>query len=226
MSPPGSWEWAVRCTKATGCGPFTPDAARLALIRFAAQPREAGEVYEWDTFRLRDLYRARLIACVSCAGKTASPSTPALPVFTDYILRTLIYLALRPDRLVVIAEIAEAYGISNNHLMKVVHRLALSGDVVTARDHRGGLRLARPANEIIIGTVACRCEADLDLVPCFGSLGDCAIKPACMLAGAVDEALRAFLAVLDSYTLADLVRPRMGLARLLRIDEPEEASSG
>jgi Rrf2 family transcriptional regulator, nitric oxide-sensitive transcriptional repressor len=148
-----------------------------------------------------------------------------LTVFTDYTLRTLIFLALRPDRLVVIADIAAAYGISNNHLMKVVHQLALSGDVVTVRGQRGGLRLARPANKINVGAVVRRTEADLDLVPCFGALGDCAIKPECVLASAVDEALRAFLAVLDTYTLADLVRPRMALARLLRIDEPEEASS-
>ncbi len=145
-----------------------------------------------------------------------------LTVFTDYTLRTLIYLALRPDRLVTIADIAEAYGISNNHLMKVVHQLALSGEVVTVRGQRGGLRLARPAEAINVGAVVRRSESDLEIMPCFGSQGDCIIKPECVLANAVDEALRAFLATLDSYTLADLVRPRMGLARLLRIEEPVE----
>jgi Rrf2 family nitric oxide-sensitive transcriptional repressor len=147
-----------------------------------------------------------------------------LTVFTDYTLRTLIYLALRPDRLVTIAEIAEAYQISNNHLMKVVHQLALSGEVVTVRGQRGGLRLARPAAEINVGIVVRRSEADLEMMPCFGSQGDCVIKPECVLATAVDEALRAFLAALDSYTLEDLARPRRGLARLLHMNEPEEAS--
>ncbi|HVC61045.1 MAG TPA: Rrf2 family transcriptional regulator [Acetobacteraceae bacterium] len=146
-----------------------------------------------------------------------------LTVFTDYTLRTLIYLALRPDTLVTIADIADAYGISNNHLMKVAHKLALSGDVATVRGQHGGLRLARPAAEINIGTVVRRAEADLELVPCFGSQSTCAIQPDCVLAGAVDEALRAFLAALDRYTLADLAGPRAALARLLRIDEPPRA---
>lgn len=147
-----------------------------------------------------------------------------LTVFTDYTLRTLMYLALRPDRLVTIADISDAYQISNNHLMKVVHQLALSGEVVTLRGQRGGLRLGRPAVEINIGSVVRRSEADLDIMPCFGSQGDCAIQPECVLATVVDEALRAFLGVLDGYTLADLVRPRMALARLLRIDQSVEPS--
>lgn len=145
-----------------------------------------------------------------------------LTVFTDYTLRVLIYLALRPDKLVTIADIAEAYRISNNHLMKVVHQLALSGEVVTVRGQRGGLRLARPAAQINVGAVVRRSEADLEIMPCFGSQGECTIKPDCVLANAVGEALRAFLAALDGYTLEDLVGPREALARLLRIDEPLE----
>ncbi|HTB45630.1 MAG TPA: Rrf2 family transcriptional regulator [Acetobacteraceae bacterium] len=146
-----------------------------------------------------------------------------LTVFTDYTLRTLIYLALRPDTLVTIADIAGAYKISNNHLMKVVHQLALSGDVVTVRGQRGGLRLARPAVEINVGAVVRRSEADLEMMPCFGTEGACVIKPECVLANAVEQALRAFLAALDGYTLADLVQPRLALARLLQIGEALES---
>jgi Rrf2 family nitric oxide-sensitive transcriptional repressor len=142
-----------------------------------------------------------------------------LTVFTDYTLRTLIYLALRPDTLVTIADIAKAYQISNNHLMKVVHQLALSGDVATVRGQRGGLRLGRPASEINVGAVVRRSETDLVMMPCSGLQGDCVIKPECVLANAVDEALQAFMATLDRYTLADLARPRMPLAALLRIQE-------
>jgi len=144
-----------------------------------------------------------------------------LTVFTDYTLRTLIYLALRPDTLVTISDVAAAYKISTNHLMKVVHQLALSGDVITVRGQRGGLRLARPASEINIGAVVRRAEPDLELMPCFGSKAICVIQPACAASSAIDEALRAFLGTLDRYTLADLVRPRAALTELLHISAPD-----
>lgn len=138
-----------------------------------------------------------------------------LTVFTDYTLRTLMYLALRPDTLATIADVAEAYHISNNHLMKVVHQLALSGDIATVRGQRGGMKLARPAEKINIGAVVRRTEADMHLVPCFAADTGCVISPACVLSKALNEAIRAFLAVLDNYTLADLVRPQDMLAPLL-----------
>lgn len=142
-----------------------------------------------------------------------------LTLFTDYTLRALIYLAVRPERLVTIGDIAGAYGISSNHLMKVVHQLATAGDVVTVRGQHGGLRLARPANEINLGAVVRRTEADFAVVPCLGCDADCTIKPDCVLAGVLDEALGAFLAVLDGRTLADLVAPRAALARLLHVEQ-------
>lgn len=141
-----------------------------------------------------------------------------LTVFTDYTLRTLIYLALRPDTLVTIADIAESYHISNNHLMKVVHQLALAGDVTTVRGQRGGLRLARAPEQINIGQVVRRSESDLDLVPCFGSQADCMIQPACVFASAIGEALGAFMTALERYTLADLVQPQAALSTLLQIE--------
>jgi Rrf2 family transcriptional regulator, nitric oxide-sensitive transcriptional repressor len=147
-----------------------------------------------------------------------------LTAYTDYTLRTLIYLALRPDRLATIAEIAAAYRISTNHLMKVVHQLALAGDVATLRGQHGGLRLARPAAVINIGAVVRRTEPDWELAACFGSGPGCVIAQHCVLAGALDEALAAFMAVLDRYTLADLVEPRDRLAGRLGLIEDGRAT--
>jgi Rrf2 family nitric oxide-sensitive transcriptional repressor len=143
-----------------------------------------------------------------------------LTTYTDYTLRTLIYLALHPDRMATIAMIADKYGISENHLMKVVHQLGLAGYIETVRGKNGGLRLAKPPEEINVGEVVRRMESDMELVPCFGASGTCTIQPSCVLKGAVAEALDAFTAVLDRYTLADLTAPRANLARLLKIPRP------
>lgn len=140
-----------------------------------------------------------------------------LTAFTDYTLRTLIYVALRPDRLVTIAEIAAAYQISSNHLMKVVQHLSQAGEVITLRGQRGGLRLARPPDAINVGAVIRQSEPDMQLVSCFGRETCCAIQSACMLTGVLDEALQAFMAVLDKYTLADLMEHRAVLGALLGI---------
>jgi Rrf2 family nitric oxide-sensitive transcriptional repressor len=146
-----------------------------------------------------------------------------LTAFTDYALRTLTYLALRPDRLSTIAEIASSYRISANHLMKVVQQQAQAGNVVTLRGQHGGLRLARPAAEITIGSVVRQTEPDLQLVNCFGAQDCCAIQSDCRLAGMLREALQAFLAVLDRYTLADLVARPAALAELLGLGtDPEQ----
>jgi Rrf2 family nitric oxide-sensitive transcriptional repressor len=139
-----------------------------------------------------------------------------LTAFTDYTLRTLMYLALRgPDTLCTIEEIAGAYGISANHLMKVVHQAAQAGDVRTVRGQSGGLRLARAPEAINIGAVVRRTEPDFDIASCFGSGALCRIQPACVLQGALADALAAFLAVLDRLSLADLVRPGKPLVDLL-----------
>ncbi|MGE0226302.1 MAG: Rrf2 family transcriptional regulator [Acetobacteraceae bacterium] len=144
-----------------------------------------------------------------------------LTTYTDYTLRTLIYLGIQPARLVTIADIAEAYRISPNHLMKVVHQLAVAGDVTTLRGQHGGVRLARAAAAINIGAVVRRTEPDMALAPCFCEGGSCTIQASCVLAGALSEALAGFLAVLDRYTLADLVAPRAPLVRLLGLEPAE-----
>lgn len=135
--------------------------------------------------------------------------------YTDYTLRTLIYLALTTDRLVTIAEISEHYGISEAHLNKVVHQLGLAGDIETVRGKGGGLQLGRPPEAIRVGDVVRRCEPDLMLVPCFGEQGVCAIEPDCVLQKAMRGALTAFLKELNRYTLADLIASRRKLAALL-----------
>ena len=136
--------------------------------------------------------------------------------YSDYSLRVLIYLALDPDRLATIEDIARGYDISKAHLMKVVHQLGLGGFVETVRGRRGGLRLARPPQEITVGEVVRYTEESMALAECFATASRCAIEPACGLRGVLHEALAAFLAVLDGYTLEDLVaRRRKPLAEIL-----------
>ena len=140
-----------------------------------------------------------------------------LTVYTDYSLRMLMYLAVKGDGRATIAEVAEAYGISKAHLTKVAHQLGLAGYVETIRGKGGGLRLARPAEEIGLGDVIRRTEPDMALVPCFEPVHApcCPIVPACGLRGALYEARQAFLAVLDRHSLADLVQRRAELGVLL-----------
>ncbi|ACL57119.1 Rrf2 family transcriptional regulator [Methylobacterium nodulans] len=145
-----------------------------------------------------------------------------LTCFTDYALRTLIYLGTAEPRQSSIAEVARAYGISENHLVKVVHQLGRLGLVRTTRGRGGGLRLGKAAAEIRIGEVVRATEEDLALVQCFAG-GSCAITPACRLRNVLGEALAAFFAVLDRYTLADLLEPHAGrdLAGLLGLEPPQ-----
>lgn len=137
--------------------------------------------------------------------------------YSDYSIRVLIYLALDPERLVTIEEIARSYDISRAHLMKVVHQLGLRGYVETVRGRGGGLRLAQRAEDVRVGDVVRSMEQNMDLVECFDpATSQCAIEPSCGLRSVLREALAAFLAVLDRYTIADLVaRRRKPLTRLL-----------
>lgn len=124
--------------------------------------------------------------------------------YSDYALRVLTYLASHDDRRASIREIAERYRISENHLMKVVHDLGRAGFIATTRGRGGGLRLARPAGEIVLGDVVRHTEDSFDLVDC----ASCLIAPACGATAILAEATRAFLAVLDRYTLADVASQR------------------
>jgi Rrf2 family nitric oxide-sensitive transcriptional repressor len=102
-----------------------------------------------------------------------------LTVYTDYSLRVLMYVALHPERRPTIGEVAASYGISKNHVMKVVHQLGVAGYIATLRGQSGGMRLARSPQEISLGEVVRRTEPDLALVPCFDPINAaCVITPA------------------------------------------------
>ncbi len=136
-----------------------------------------------------------------------------------------MHLAAKPDRLASIGEMARTYRISHNHLMKVVHDLRKQGFLDAVRGRSGGVHLARPASEISVGDVVRHTEGTFDLVDC----GSCVIAPACALTAALHEARRAFMAVLDGYSLADLVEERKSglrelLATLEKATPPAEAA--
>lgn len=135
--------------------------------------------------------------------------------YTDYALRVLIHLAARPGELCSIGEISRVYGISQNHLMKVVNDLARAGFVASARGRGGGIRLGLPAEEINVGAIVRHTEEGFDLVDC----GSCVIAPACGVNGMLGEALAAFMGVLDRYTLADLSMRKTELRSLFGIVE-------
>ncbi len=135
---------------------------------------------------------------------------------TDFALQCLTLLALHPNDALTVTEIARRMRISEDHLFKVVHRLAAEGFVITQRGRSGGVRLARDPVRIGIGAVVRQLEESFALVECFTpETNQCPIAPACALAKTLDKALRAFLAVLDDVTLADIVKRRIVLERLL-----------
>lgn len=130
-----------------------------------------------------------------------------LTTHTDYAIRILIYLALAGERRVTIGDIARAYGISENHLMKVGQHLARKGWVVSVRGRRGGLHLRERPDNVVLGQVIRDMESGFDLVPCQLENGSCAITPFCRLRGILDDSLEAFFGVLDRHTLSDLLSP-------------------
>lgn len=139
-----------------------------------------------------------------------------LTAYSDYTLRVLIYLGLHAPARCTIAQIASAYGISRNHLMKVVHDLGRRGDIASVRGRGGGIRLAREPESINVGAIVRATERDGSLVECFArSRGDCRIEAACVLKHVFAAAAEAFFAELDGYTLADLLRTERRMARLL-----------
>src|SRR5690242_1527741 len=143
-----------------------------------------------------------------------------LTFYSDYSMRALIYLGVRGGRRCQISEIARSYGISRNHLVKVVHGLARGGFVASYRGRAGGITLARKPEEIRLGDVLRYTEGSFNPVECFRGENQCVITPACFLPAILSEAYRAFIAVLDRYTLADLLAKSGRLDALLEDDGP------
>ncbi len=135
--------------------------------------------------------------------------------YTDFGIRTLMYLALSPDReaLFRISEITEVFELSSNHVSKIIHHLGKEGYLLTVRGKSGGFRLAKPAEEINLGTLIRVLENSLAPIDCNKPC--CLFTPACQLKGILAEAVEAYLSVLDRYTLADIVSNSQELKGLL-----------
>ncbi len=138
-----------------------------------------------------------------------------LTTFSDYSLRVMMYLGLRHGQLTTIADIAQAYDISENHLTKVVHHLAVRGYVETVRGKGGGLRMTREPSTVNLGELVRHTEGDSGLLPCLDNEGTCCIQGCCRLMGILREAHAALFAVLDKYTMADLLHSEQMLAQML-----------
>lgn len=140
-----------------------------------------------------------------------------LTTYTDYALRTLMYLAVNRERLVTIQDIANLHCISKNHLTKVVHHLGQIGLVTTVRGRNGGLKLGAAPHDINIGQVVRQTETDFHMAECFNhDANRCVFASACVLEGALGDATQAYLKVLDAFTLDQLLRkptrPSIGTA--------------
>ena len=144
-----------------------------------------------------------------------------LTLHADYAFRVLLYLGSQPPgHVAATKDISQSYGISKHHLVRVVQTLSEHGYVAVNPGRTGGVSLAREANQIKLGDVVRNAETNLQVVECFDMrTNTCPIVPVCQLKPVLSEALDAFLAVLDSYTLADLLNPRRrtSLAKLLAV---------
>lgn len=127
--------------------------------------------------------------------------------FSDYSLRVLMYAASRGREKVTLGELTAIYGISQHHLVKIVHYLGKLGYLDNRRGRHGGIWLGRPPSTIVVGEVIRHTETHMNLAECFDPANDfCRLSPGCRLKGVFHEAREAFLHVLDCYTLADLVQ--------------------
>lgn len=149
-----------------------------------------------------------------------------LTLHTDYALRVLVHVGLRDGELVTISEIADCYGISKNHLTKVVHQLGRSGYLETVRGKYGGVRLLVQPEDVRLGDFVRKTEEDFALARCMreegacepDGEGACLLQGACIARIAFSQGLAAFFETLDRYTLADMIAAECG-----RADPPKVA---
>ncbi|AWN75138.1 Rrf2 family transcriptional regulator [Legionella anisa] len=139
-----------------------------------------------------------------------------LTQFTDYSLRALIYIALKQNTCT-INDIATAYAISHNHLIKIIHNLSKLGIVKTMRGKNGGIVMAENPAEINLKTLVLKLEPHFDLVPCFNKEANCCIAPTCKLRKILIDAQNAFFAILEQFSLADIIQNKVELSPLLNL---------
>lgn len=146
-----------------------------------------------------------------------------LTSFTDYTLRTLLHLAADETRMVTVQDLAREHGIPRNHLTKVVFTLGRMGLVETVRGRNGGFRLRQSPEDICIGDVVRRVEADFHMAACFAAASDCSFSTRCGLQHVLRRATQAYLGELDRHTLATLTReaPQVFPLRRLRAALPD-----
>ena len=139
-----------------------------------------------------------------------------LSAYSDYSLRVLMYAALRGSERTTVDEVAETFGISRNHLVKVVHDLGRSGYLATHRGMGGGFTLGRPPENIRLGDIVRLGEETDRVIDCTDRQAQpCRLFPACRLKEVLDQAAAAFFAVLDDHSLADLLRSQRSLRAAL-----------
>lgn len=143
-----------------------------------------------------------------------------LTTMSDYAMRLLMHVGQHPGRLCTIAEVARAHDISEAHLTKITHQLALAGWLETVRGKGGGMRLAAKPQDIGLGAVVRSIEPDFKLVECLAQDSTCQLSSSCHLTGIINGALQSFMQYLDSYTLADLLAPSAPLAPVINQVQP------
>lgn len=136
-----------------------------------------------------------------------------LTKYTDLSLRVMMHLAINDGESATIKHVAEIYNVSRHHMVKVAHNLSKMGYIHSAQGRNGGIRLAYPPSEIFVGDIVRAVESSLHLIDCEGQ--ECPLSSACLLKEALGEAMSAFLKVLDSYTISDLVRNKVQLVKLI-----------
>lgn len=137
-----------------------------------------------------------------------------LTKYTDYAMRVLFFLATKPDGYGTVSEVADAYKISRNHLVKVVQDLVKFGYVESTRGRGGGMKLAQNPAKIVLGQVVRKMEPDMHLIDCVG----CEVASVCKLPGPLHKAISAFIHVLDEYSLSDIIQSSKGITDILHPD--------